>query len=44
MIIGPTKFTPPGRLLPPWTGFAVFCGYATAVLLAASVTLHRRDA
>jgi hypothetical protein len=44
MIIGPTKFTPPGRLLPPWTGFAVFCGYATAVLLAAAVTLHRRDA
>ena len=44
MIIGRTKFTPPGHLLSPWTGFAVFCGYAAAVLLAAGVTLHRRDA
>jgi ABC-2 type transport system permease protein len=44
MIIGHTKFTPPGHLLPPWTGFAVFCGYAAAALLAAAVTLHRRDA
>jgi ABC-2 type transport system permease protein len=44
MIIGHTKFTPPGHLLSPWAGFAVFCGYAAAILLAAAMTLHRRDA
>lgn len=43
-VIGPTKFTSPGHLLTPWTGFAVFCGYAAAVLIAAAITLHRRDA
>ena len=43
-IIGHTKFTPPGRLLFPWTGFAVFCGYAAAVLVAAAITISRRDA
>jgi ABC-2 type transport system permease protein len=36
-VIGRTKFTPPGHLLSPWTGFAVFCGYA-------AITLRRRDA
>lgn len=43
-IIGPTKFTPPGHLLPPWTGLAVFSGYAAAALIAAAITLHCRDA
>ena len=43
-LIGRTKFTPPGPLLSPWAGFAVFCGYAAAALLAAAITLHRRDA
>jgi hypothetical protein len=43
-IIGHTKFTPPGHLLLPWTGFAVFCGYAAAVLVAAAITISRRDA
>ena len=40
----PTKFTPPSHLLAPWTGFAVFCGYAPATLIAAAITLSRRDA
>lgn len=44
MIIGRTKFTPPGPLLSPWTGFAVLCGYAAAVLIAAAVALYCRDA
>jgi ABC-2 type transport system permease protein len=44
VIIGPAKFTPPGHLLSPWTGFMVFCGYAAAVLIAAAITLPRRDA
>jgi hypothetical protein len=43
-VIGPTKFTPPGHLRSPWTGFAVFCGYTAVVLLAAAITLHQRDA
>jgi ABC-2 type transport system permease protein len=43
-VIGRTKFTPPGHLLPPWTGFAVFCGYAATALIAAAITLSRRDA
>jgi len=43
-LIGPTKFTPPGHLLSPWTGFAVLCGYTAAVLIAAAVTINRRDA
>lgn len=43
-VIGTTKFTLPGHLLSPWTGFAVFCGYAAAVLIAAAITLHWRDA
>lgn len=30
--------------LAPWTGFAVFCGYAALALALAAVTLVRRDA
>ncbi len=30
--------------LAPWTGFALFCAYTAAVLIAAAVTLTRRDA
>lgn len=30
--------------LAPWTGFAVFCGYAAVALAAAAVLLKRRDA
>jgi hypothetical protein len=44
VIIGPTKFTPPGHLLSPWAGFAVFCGYAAAVLITGAITIHARDA
>ena len=44
VIIGPTKFTPPGHLLSPWAGFAVFCGYLATVLIAAAVAMHARDA
>ena len=43
-IIGRTKFTPPGRLLSPWTGFVLFCAYAAAVLIAGVICLNRRDA
>lgn len=30
--------------LPPWVGFAVFCGYAVLALVAGTLTLRRRDA
>ena len=30
--------------LSPWRGFAVFCGYAIAALVAAAILLKRRDA
>jgi len=30
--------------LSPWTGFAVLCGYAVAVIAAAAWRLRRRDA
>jgi hypothetical protein len=43
-VIGYTKFTPPGQLLSPWAGFALFCAYTAAVLTAAALTLNRRDA
>jgi hypothetical protein len=33
-----------GAHLAPWTGFAVFCGYAAIVIVAASIGLLRRDA
>ena len=32
------------RQLAPWTGFTVFCGYATIAIIAAALTLKRRDA
>jgi ABC-2 type transport system permease protein len=35
--------TDPG-MLAPWTGFAVFCGYAIAAFLASAALLVRRDA
>lgn len=43
-VIGRTKFTPPGHLLPAWAGFAVFCACTAAVLTAAALALHGRDA
>lgn len=43
-VIGRTKFAPPGPLLSPWAGFALFCGYTVAVLTAAALALNRRDA
>jgi hypothetical protein len=30
--------------LAPWTGFAVFCGYAAVAIVAGAITLRRRDA
>lgn len=30
--------------LAPWTGFGLFCAYAAAALIAAAITLRRRDA
>jgi ABC-2 type transport system permease protein len=44
VVIGRTKFAPPGQLLSPWTGFALFCAYTAVVLFIAAVTLTRRDA
>ena len=35
---------PEAGSLDPWTGFAVFCLYAVAGLIAAAFVLHRRDA
>lgn len=43
-IIGRTKFTPAGPILAPWPGFALFCGYALAVLVTAATLMNRRDA
>lgn len=34
----------PGPLLEPWTGFAVFVGYALLMLAGAALVLRRRDA
>lgn len=34
---------PADHLLHPWVGFAVFCGYAVVLLIAAAVLLVRRD-
>jgi len=31
-------------LLAPWTGLGLFFGYAVIVLIAAAVSLRRRDA
>jgi ABC-2 type transport system permease protein len=33
-----------GHHLAPWTGFAVFCGYAALAMAAAAIGLMRRDA
>jgi ABC-2 type transport system permease protein len=43
-VIGRTKFTPPGHLLSPWAGLGLFGAYSAAVLIAAVITLNRRDA
>jgi hypothetical protein len=43
-VIGRTRFTPHGAMLAPWAGFALFCAYTAAVLIAAAVLLNRRDA
>lgn len=44
-IIGRTRFASASShaLLTPWTGFAVFIGYVALALIAAAVTLERRD-
>ena len=42
--IGHTKFTPPGHQLTPWTGLGLFAAYTIATLIAAAMTLNRRDA
>jgi ABC-2 type transport system permease protein len=34
---------PDGHWLHPWVGFAVFCGYALVLLVAASILLVKRD-
>jgi ABC-type transport system involved in multi-copper enzyme maturation permease subunit len=36
--------TSEGHQLGPWTGFAVFCGYAAIAVVAAAVSIARRDA
>jgi hypothetical protein len=38
--------TPPygGDMLRPWTGFAVYCGYAALAIAGAAIALRRRDA
>jgi len=38
----PNHGQPP--LFAPWTGFAVFCGYAAIVLIAAAILFRKRDA
>jgi ABC-2 type transport system permease protein len=43
-VIGHTKFTPPGHQLTPWTGLGLLCAYTAATLIAAAVSLNRRDA
>lgn len=43
-VIGHTRFTPPGQQLSPWTGLGLFTAYTAATLIAAAITLHRRDA
>jgi ABC-type transport system involved in multi-copper enzyme maturation permease subunit len=42
--IGHTKFTPPSHQLTPWTGLGLFAAYTAATLIAAAITLNRRDA
>jgi ABC-2 type transport system permease protein len=43
-VIGHTRFTPPGHQLAPWAGLGLFCAYTAATLIAAAITLNRRDA
>ncbi len=43
-VIGHTRFTPPGHQLTPWTGLGLFCAYTAVTLIAAAITLDRRDA
>jgi len=38
-----THVHPDPTMLAPWTGFGLFCAYAIAVLIAAAVSLRRRD-
>ena len=38
-----THVHPDPAMLAPWTGFGLFCAYAIAVLIAAAVSLRRRD-
>jgi ABC-2 type transport system permease protein len=33
-----------GPMLSPWTGFAIFCGYAAVVVVVGAVLFRRRDA
>ena len=37
------SITPDPNSLAPWTGFALFCGYAAISLVVAAVLLVRRD-
>ena len=39
-----SQVVPSPLSLSPWVGFALFCGYAAAVLATAAVVLRRRDA
>lgn len=38
------RIAPEGASMGPWTGFALFCGYAAAVIALAAVSLRYRDA
>jgi len=44
VVIGHTRFTPPGPQLTPWPGLGLFCAYTAATLIAATIALNRRDA
>lgn len=41
---GITRVHPDPTALGPWTGFALFCGYAAVVIACAAASLTRRDA
>ena len=41
---GITRVYPDPTALGPWTGFALFCGYAAVVIACAAASLTRRDA
>ena len=40
--VKPSTGSPP--MFAPWTGFAVFCGYAAIALIAGLILFRRRDA